>query len=193
MKKIIAIIIALTVFLSAYIGKDKVRLAEKSVIISAISFCRIGDEITMTVETVLPEETNTGKLMTFTSASIDGTVKTADKILPYSLIYSHCSAIILNENISKSDFENITELTKSKQLPLSSVIMLTDGNETPLKDRKTGLTGYELTHYFEKNGINNKLFKCLSSIYEVSQAELPVITSEKDGYNWITSRVISPT
>lgn len=192
MKRIISLILLITIFLTGCTLKDKGLNADKTLTVSAVLFERQDSNLTFTAETVIQGQTDKGKIISFQGHSIKDTVKKAEEILVYSLLFSHCSAVIINENIRSDDLEELLFLVTEKQLPLSSVIMLFDSDKI-LEERETGLTGYELQYFFQKKNAENRLFRFYSHYLAMGSASLPVILKEKEGFKWTESRKIFPS
>ncbi len=192
MKKVFSVILLIPLVLTGCTLKDKGVNADKTLTVSAIFIERQENTLTLTAETVIQGETDKGKIISFQGKSIKETVKNAEEILVYSLLFSHCSAVIINENIRSDDLEELLFLVTEKQLPLSSVIMLKDSKEI-LEERETGLTGYELLYFFEKKKAENRLFQFYSQYLAMGSATLPVILKEKEGFKWTESKTLFPS
>lgn len=171
-------------------SKGSVSQANKTLTVSAIGIEKSESLVTVKIETVSKEGNGTGKTYEFTADSLIGAVKEADSTLAYTLIFSHCSALIIKGEVIKTDIDELLSLVSDRLLPLSCVVAVS--NDEILSDKSTEIVGYELLDFFEIQEAENRLFTVLREYYSKGKITLPQISKVKEGYKWTRSETISP-
>ncbi len=158
--------------------------------VSAISIEKSDDGIILTLETVSKDLADKGEIIEYSGKSITDAVNSADRESAYKLIYSHCYALIIKSDISKSNIEELLALVSDKLLPLSCATVFSE-NEI-LNSRQSGLWGYELSNFCNLQKTDCPLFKVLKEYFTSGKITLVKISKEKEGYKWKDKKTIFP-
>ncbi len=186
-------VIAIALFLPAcsFIGGEGVGNKR---LVSAMGFDKSGEEITLLLETTEAEGEGKviPKILSRTGTDLEAVTLLLESESPRSLDFGHVSAIILAEDLTAAERQEIFEfLTKKSELPLSVKMVSSESalDTLSFKNEEGESAGYELSKLLERT--KEKLgISAHSSLYEIQTARsqniniygLPFIRIENGGF-----------
>lgn len=160
-------------------------------LISSMGFDSKNGNITVYLETVIINSENTEqtlKVLKGTGESVNEAVSNIYRQCTQPLLFSHCGLIIIGENISSTQFDDICDYCYSQdELTLSALFITTPNAEKLLSQKpvSSACVGYDIMGLIEqyskakKLSLKNRYYQIESGETEIS---LPKITVKKEGY-----------
>lgn len=176
------------VVISSLCGCAGYRETNGGLVVSLIGVDREGDEIRMSVQTVLPDtEGNVDCETVFAKAkNIDAAYNKLRQKTVKPLIFEHCVGLALGNTLKKSDILVLLDFAEQKNdINLSINLFCTENafgflEETGEIYRQGGYDVIELIKNNDEN-FENKLFMIMRELHRENNAKLPFIRLKDDG------------
>ena len=175
------------VVISSLCGCAGYRETNGGLVVSLIGVDREGDEIRISVQTVLPDtEGNVDCETVFAKAkNIDAAYNKLRQKTVKPLIFEHCVGLALGNTLKKSDILVLLDFAEQKNdINLSLNIFYCDNASQFLMDSGSYRQGgYDVIELIKNNNENfeNKLFMIMRELHKGNNAKLPFIRLKDDG------------